>query len=151
MGLYLEHNETKFQVGDTVRVYQKIKEGKKERTQVFEGLVIKVKGHEGSKSFTVRKISSGIGVEKIFPIDSPFVEKVEVTRKGQVRRAKLYYLRDRTGRSALKVRERRDNVVVAKEKKNVKKAAAKTKVKEESTEKKAGKAGGGASKAEAVE
>ena len=110
MGIYLSHNDTQFQVGDIVKVHQSIKEGTKERTQIFEGLVIKVRGHQGSKSFTVRKISSGVGVEKIFPVDSPFVEKVEVTRKGTVRRSKLYYLRDRTGRSALKVKERRDIV-----------------------------------------
>ena len=129
MGIYIEHNQIKFQVGDTLKVFQRIKEGKKERTQVFEGLVIKIRGHEGSKSFTIRKISSGIGVEKIFQIDSPIIENIEVTRPGMVRRAKLYFLRDRTGRSALKVLQRRDNVEVskkvAKKKADAKKIASK--------------------------
>lgn len=104
MGLYLQHQETKFQVGDTVKVHRRIAEGGKERIQIFEGLVIKAKGHEGEKSFTVRKISSGLGVELIMPIDSPFLSKVEVVSQGLVKRAKLYYLRNRTGRLALKVK-----------------------------------------------
>ncbi|NMB57501.1 50S ribosomal protein L19 [Candidatus Beckwithbacteria bacterium] len=105
MSLYLQHQDTKFQVGDTVKVFQSIVEGDKKRTQIFEGLVIKGKGHETEKSFTVRKISSGIGVERIYPLDSPFVEKIEVVKKGKVKRAKLYYLRKRTGRTALKVKQ----------------------------------------------
>jgi len=104
MALYLQHNTTEFKVGDTVKVYQKLVEGGKERTQIFEGLVIKIKGHSGEKTFTVRKISDGIGVERIYPVDSPFVQKVEVSSLGKTKRAKLYYLRNRTGRLALKVK-----------------------------------------------
>lgn len=91
-------------VGDTVRVHLKVKEGNRERIQVFEGTVI-AKKHGGiEESFTVRRISYGIGVEKVFPLHAPSVEKVEVVRKGKVRRAKLYYLRDRVGKAA-KVKE----------------------------------------------
>ena len=93
-----------FNVGDTVKVYGKIKEGNRERIQIFEGTVLKKQGGSNRETFTVRKISSGIGVEKTFPIHSPNVEKVEVVRKGKVRRAKLNYLRDRVGKSA-KVKE----------------------------------------------
>ena len=93
-----------FNVGDTVRVSNKIKEGNKERIQIFGGTVLKKQGGSNRETFTVRKISSGIGVEKTFPIHSPNVEKVEVVRKGKVRRAKLNYLRDRVGKSA-KVKE----------------------------------------------
>jgi len=137
MGLYLQHNETKFQVGDKVKVRQIIREGKKERIQIFAGLVIKIRGHKGEKTFTVRKISSGIGVEKIFPVDSPFIKEVEVEKKGKVARAKLYYLRDRTGRSALKVKprlgakEQKKAEKIAKDKKDVEKAKAKKSVKKE--------------------
>jgi large subunit ribosomal protein L19 len=94
----------KFRPGDLVRVYQKIKEADKERTQVFEGTVIRIKKSGPRSSFTVRKISYGVGVEKIFPLHSPLIEKVEVRQKGSVRRAKLYYLRERTGKAA-KVKE----------------------------------------------
>lgn len=91
-------------IGDTVRVHIKIKEGSKERIQIFEGTVI-AKKHGGiQETFTVRRMSYGVGVEKTFPIHSPNVEKVEVVRKGKVRRAKLYYLRDRVGKAA-KVKE----------------------------------------------
>ena len=91
-------------VGDTVRVHLKVKEGNRERIQVFEGTVI-AKKHGGiEESFTVRRISYGIGVEKVFPLHAPSVEKVEVVRRGKVRRAKLYYLRDRVGKAA-KVKE----------------------------------------------
>ena len=92
-------------IGDTVRVSVRIKEGEKERIQVFEGLVIAKKHGGVSETFTVRKTSYGVGVERVFPINSPFVEKVEIVRKGRVRRAKLFYLRDRVGRSA-KVKEK---------------------------------------------
>ena len=92
------------QVGDTVKVHVKVKEGARERIQVFEGTVI-AKKHGGiEESFTVRRISYGIGVEKVFPLHAPSVEKVEVVRKGKVRRAKLYYLRSRVGKAA-KVKE----------------------------------------------
>lgn len=91
-------------VGDTVRVHLKVKEGNRERIQVFEGTVI-AKKHGGiEESFTVRRISYGIGVEKVFPLHAPSIEKVEVVRHGKVRRAKLYYLRDRVGKAA-KVKE----------------------------------------------
>lgn len=93
-----------FKVGDTVRVYGKIKEGNRERVQVFEGTVIKKQGGSIRATFTVRKSSNGIGVEKTWPLHSPNVEKVEVIRKGKVRRAKLNYLRTRVGKSA-KVKE----------------------------------------------
>ena len=89
-----------FSVGDTVRVHVKVREGEKERIQVFEGMVIARRGGSVSSSFTVRKISDGVGVERIFPLHSPILDKVEVTRQGRVRRAKLYYLRERRGKSA---------------------------------------------------
>ena len=94
-----------FHVGDTVRVYGKIKEGTRERVQVFEGIVLKRQGGSNRETFTVRKISNGIGVEKTWPLHSPNVENVEVVRYGKVRRAKLYYLRQRTGKAA-KVKEK---------------------------------------------
>ena len=93
-----------FSVGDTVKVYGKIKEGNRERIQVFEGIVIKKQGGSVIATFTVRKNSNGIGVEKTWPLHSPSVEKVEVIRHGKVRRAKLNYLRGRVGKSA-KVKE----------------------------------------------
>ena len=93
-----------FKVGDTVKVHFKIIEGNNERIQVYEGLVIAFKNSGIRKTFTVRKISYGVGVERIFPLNSPKVEKVEVVRYGRVRRAKLYYIRDRVGKSA-KVKE----------------------------------------------
>ena len=89
-----------FRVGDTVKVYGKIKEGNRERIQVFEGIVIKKQGGSSRATFTVRKSSNGIGVEKTWPLHSPNVEKVEVVRQGKVRRAKLNYLRDRVGKAA---------------------------------------------------
>jgi large subunit ribosomal protein L19 len=89
-----------FAVGDTVKVHVKVREGEKERIQIFEGIVIARRGGGVSASFTVRKISDGVGVERIFPLHSPILEKVEVTRQGRVRRAKLYYLRERRGKSA---------------------------------------------------
>ena len=93
-----------FRVGDTVKVYGKIKEGNRERIQVFEGTVLKKQGTGVRATFTVRKISNGVGVEKTWPLHSPIVEKVEVVRRGRVRRAKLNYLRQRVGKSA-KVKE----------------------------------------------
>jgi large subunit ribosomal protein L19 len=94
-----------FRVGDTVRVYAKITEGEKERTQVFEGTVIARKGGSNREMITVRKVSFGVGVERIFPLHAPTIEKVEVLREGQVRRSKLYYLRGKKGRAA-KIMER---------------------------------------------
>ncbi len=96
---------TDFRVGDTVKVYAKIKEGNRERTQAFEGTVIKRQNGGARETFTVRKFSNGIGVEKTWPLHSPLVEKIEVIRHGKVRRAKLYYLRDRVGKAA-KVKEK---------------------------------------------
>ena len=93
-----------FNVGDTVKVYAKVVEGNKERIQVFEGIVLKKQGGSNRETFTVRKTSNGIGVEKTWPLHSPIVDKVEVVRYGKVRRAKLYYLRDRVGKRA-KVKE----------------------------------------------
>ena len=100
----LKANVDQFNVGDTVKVSAKIKEGNRERVQVFEGTVLKIQGTGVRKTFTVRKISNGIGVEKTWPLHSPSVDKIEVVRAGKVRRAKLNYLRDRVGKAA-KVKE----------------------------------------------
>ncbi len=101
----IEHEQLKakipdLKVGNTVKVHVRIKEGNKERIQVFEGIIIKVQGSGVNKTFTVRKLSYGVGVEKTFLIHSPLVEKVEVVRVGKARRAKLFYLRDRVGKAA---------------------------------------------------
>ena len=93
-----------FNVGDTVKVYAKVKEGNRERIQIFEGTVLKRQGGSSRETFTVRKNSNGVGVEKTWPVHSPVVEKIEVVRYGKVRRAKLNYLRERVGKSA-KVKE----------------------------------------------
>ena len=93
-----------FRVGDTVKVSAKIKEGNRERIQVFEGTVIKRQGGSNRETFTVRKLSNGVGVEKTWPLHSPFVEDIQVVRRGKARRAKLFYLRDRVGKAA-KVKE----------------------------------------------
>ena len=93
-----------FSVGDTVKVYGKIKEGNRERIQVFEGTVIKRQGGSNRETFTVRKLSNGVGVEKTWPLHSPFVEDITVVRRGKARRAKLFYLRGRIGKAA-KVKE----------------------------------------------
>ena len=100
----LKENVSDFNVGDTVKVYGKIKEGNRERIQVFEGTVLKIQGGSSRATFTVRKVSNGVGVEKTWPLHSPNVEKVEVVRRGKVRRAKLNYLRQRVGKKA-KVKE----------------------------------------------
>ena len=100
----LKAEAPEFKIGDIVKVHVKIKEGNRERIQVFEGTVLKRQGGGARETFTVRKNSNGIGVEKTWPLHSPNVEKVEVVRKGKVRRAKLNYLRDRVGKSA-KVKE----------------------------------------------
>ncbi|HKM21892.1 MAG TPA: 50S ribosomal protein L19 [Lachnospiraceae bacterium] len=100
----MKENVSDFNVGDTVKVYGKIKEGNRERIQIFEGTVLKKQGGSNRATFTVRKSSNGVGVEKTWPLHSPNVEKVEVIRKGKVRRAKLFYLRDRVGKRA-KVKE----------------------------------------------
>lgn len=103
---FLRSDIPNFKPGDTLRVYIKIKEGEKERTQVFEGICIARKGGGLRETFTVRKTSFGVGVEKIFPLHSPSIEKIEVIRFGDVRRAKLYYLRELKGKKA-KVKEKR--------------------------------------------
>ena len=101
----LQNEVAKVDIGDTVRVHIKVKEGSRERIQVFEGIVIAEKHGGIEKTITVRRLSYGVGVEKVFPVHSPSIDKVEVVRHGKVRRAKLYYLRSRVGKSA-KVKER---------------------------------------------
>ena len=100
----IKENITEFNTGDTIKVFAKIKEGNRERTQAFEGVVIKKQGGSTRATFTVRKLSNGVGVEKTWPLHSPTIEKIDVIRRGKVRRAKLYYLRDRVGKAA-KVKE----------------------------------------------
>lgn len=100
----LRQEKLEFSVGDSVKVHNLIREGEKERVQIFEGVVLKRQGGGNRETFTVRKNSNGVGVEKTFPVNSPMVVKVEVTRKGKARRAKLNYLRDRIGKAA-KVKE----------------------------------------------
>ena len=102
----LKSEITPFNVGDTIRVHAKVVEGTRERIQTFEGVVIKRRGEGVSETYTVRKISNGVGVERTFPVHTPRVEKIEVVRQGRVRRAKLYYLRDRQGKAA-RIPERR--------------------------------------------
>lgn len=103
----LRDNVPDFRAGDTVKVHVRVVEGGRERIQVFEGVVIARNGAGIRASFTVRKISFGVGVERVFPIHAPIIDKIEVTRRGDVRRAKLYYLRERVGKSA-RIKERRD-------------------------------------------
>jgi len=100
----MKANPDNFKVGDTVKVHFKIIEGKNERIQIYEGLVIAMKNAQSGKTFTVRKISYGVGVERVFPIHSPRIAKVEVVRPGKVRRAKLYYIRKKIGKGA-KIKE----------------------------------------------
>lgn len=97
---YIKNEKFDFNVGDNVKVYNLIKEGEKERIQIFEGVVLKIQGGGNRETFTVRKNSNGVGVEKTFPINSPLVSKVEVTRKGKARRAKLNFIRNRVGKAA---------------------------------------------------
>jgi large subunit ribosomal protein L19 len=101
----LKNEYTDLAIGDYVKVHLKIKEGNRERIQIFEGTVIARKGKGLSETFTVRRLASGVGVERILPIHSPKIEKIETVRKGRIRRAKLYYLRDRVGKAA-KVKEK---------------------------------------------
>jgi large subunit ribosomal protein L19 len=96
----------KFKSGDTISVHYKIREGNKERIQIFKGVVIQIKGMGENKRFTVRKMSNNVGVERIFPMNSPFIEKVEVNRYGKVRRARIYYMRNLTGKKA-RIKEKR--------------------------------------------
>lgn len=97
---YLKSDVPHFKAGDTIAVHYKVKEGNKERIQVFEGVVIRVSNGSVAKNFTVRKVSSGIGVERIIPLNSPLIEKIEVKRIGKVRRSRLYYLRNLSGKAA---------------------------------------------------
>ncbi len=89
-----------FKAGDEITVYYKVKEGKKERTQFFKGVVLQRKGEESTETFTIRKISNGIGVERIFPTNSPVIEKINIEKEGKVRRARIFYMRERFGKSA---------------------------------------------------
>lgn len=116
---YLKNDIPSFKAGDTVKVHVKIVEGEKQRIQIFEGLVIKIRGGGTAASFTVRKISYGVGVERVFPFHAPTVEKIEVVRRGRVRRAKLYYLRDLSGKKA-RIRELDRNKLQAIEEKEAK-------------------------------
>ena len=104
----LKSDVTPFNVGDTVRVYAKVVEGTRERLQMFEGVVLKRQGGGLRETFTVRRIASGVGVERTWPVHSPRIDRIEVERRGHVRRAKLYYLRDKVGKAA-KVKEKKFN------------------------------------------
>ncbi len=103
---YLRDDLPDFRAGDTVRVHVRVVEGERERIQVFEGIVIRRRGSQLSATFTVRKVSFGVGVERTFPLHSPMISKIDIATRGAVRRAKLYYLRSRVGKKA-KVKERR--------------------------------------------
>lgn len=104
---YLRDDIPEFSPGDTVRVHVRVIEGGRERIQIFEGVVLGRSGGGVRETFTVRKVSFGVGVERIFPVHAPIIQKIEVVRRGDVRRAKLYYLRDRVGK-ATRIREKRD-------------------------------------------
>jgi large subunit ribosomal protein L19 len=107
MAQYLAYKDDTLSIGDTIRVHQEVSEGAKSRIQIFEGILIAISGKEAGKSFTVRKIgANNVGVEKIFPVNLPAIKKIEVKRRGQVRRSKLYYLRDKIGKSATKIKEK---------------------------------------------
>lgn len=106
----LRKDKVDFAVGDSVRVHTKVIEGDKQRIQIFSGIVIAKRGHGLNETFTVRRISYGEGVERVFPLHSPKIEKIEVERKGKVRRAKLTYLRERLGKQAMLVKEKEANV-----------------------------------------
>jgi large subunit ribosomal protein L19 len=105
---YLRSDVPEFRAGDTLRVHVKVSEGDKQRIQVFQGVVIARRGSGTGESFTVRKMSGGVGVERVFPIHSPVLDKIEVVRRGRVRRAKLYYLRGLRGKAA-RIEERRED------------------------------------------
>ncbi len=110
MAQYLKHNDQEIAVGDTIKIHQEISEGDKTRIQIFEGLVIAIKNRGNGKTITVRKIgANGIGVEKIYPINMPQIKKIDIVRKGAVRRSKLYYLRERIGKSATRIKEKATN------------------------------------------
>lgn len=105
---YLRSDLPEFRSGDTLKVHVRVREGEKERIQIFQGVVISRKGSGTNESFTVRKMSGGMGVERIFPLHSPILDRIEVLRRGRVRRAKLYYLRNLRGKAA-RIEERRDD------------------------------------------
>lgn len=107
MAQFFSHKETTVNVGDTVRVHEEITEGEKKRIQIFEGIVIAIKNRGTGQSFTVRKIAAnGIGAEKIYPVNVPAIKKIEIKTRGDVNRSKLYYLRDRIGKAATRIREK---------------------------------------------
>ncbi|MBU0576671.1 50S ribosomal protein L19 [Patescibacteria group bacterium] len=115
MGQYFKFRDQDISVGDTITVHQEVTEGDKKRIQIFEGIVIVVKNRGNNKSFTVRKIGADdIGVEKIFPVQLPSIIKIAVKRRGQVHRAKLYYLRERIGKQATRVKEKNSQSKTAK-------------------------------------
>jgi large subunit ribosomal protein L19 len=117
---FLEKNDLPvFKSGDTVTVHYKIREGNKERIQQFQGTVLQRRGNGQTETFTVRKISGGLGVERIFPVNSPFIDKIERNKEGDVRRARIFYLRDRTGKAT---RVKQKQTFTAKKKKGEKKA-----------------------------
>jgi large subunit ribosomal protein L19 len=106
-GEYLKEGRDQFKVGDGVKVHVRVREGEKERIQIFGGIVIARKGSGIHETFTVRRIASGVGVERVFPVHSPLIDKVEVDRESVTMRARMYYLRDRIGKEANKVKEKR--------------------------------------------
>jgi len=111
----LRHDLPRISPGDTVKVHVKVKEGEKERIQIYQGVVIGIKGGGIRTSFTVRKISNGVGVERVFPLHSPSIDKLEVVRSGKVRRAKLYFLREKLGKKGRLKEVRRETTVTAAE------------------------------------
>jgi large subunit ribosomal protein L19 len=104
---YLQEGRDQFKVGDGVKVHVRVREGDKERIQIFAGIVIARKGSGIHETFTVRRIASGVGVERVFPVNSPLIDKIEVDRESITMRARMYYLRDRVGKEATKVKEKR--------------------------------------------
>ena len=106
---YIKENKVSFRVGDTVRVSSKIIEGTKERIQDLEGIILKMHGGGATQTFTVRKVVAGLGIEKTFFMNSPLITKIQVLRKGKVRRAKLFYLRDRIGTKAIRIKDKETN------------------------------------------
>ena len=124
MALKTTHNQVVFGTGDKIKIYQKVTDGEKERTQIFEGMVISIKNRGENKSFTVRKMGiQGIGIERIFPLFSPLIEKIEVTKKGTqgVRRSKLYYIRKKSSQEIDKIFSKAKNKINSKESSNKKK------------------------------
>ncbi len=108
MSQYFKFHDTEIAVGDTVKIYEEIQEGEKKRNQIFEGIVIALKNSQNNKTLVVRKLSTNnIGVEKIFPLAMPAIKQILVVKKGQVRRAKLYYLRNKIGKDAYKIKEKK--------------------------------------------